>query len=101
LKLNTKISIQKRKAITINEEPIRCRVEIDGKMVGQVTEYNYLDVNIKSSGNLVKEIKTQAQIAAIVAGCFDDLVWTNKYMKKETKSKIYKATVHPIMRHMH
>jgi hypothetical protein len=31
------------------------------------------------------------------AGCLNDLVWRNKYMRKETKSKIYKATVRPIM----
>ena len=27
----------------------------------------------------------------------NDLVWRNKYMRKETKSKIYKATERPIM----
>jgi hypothetical protein len=27
----------------------------------------------------------------------NDLVWRNKYVRKETKSKIYKATVRPIM----
>jgi hypothetical protein len=27
----------------------------------------------------------------------NDLVWRNKYMRKETKSRIYKATVRPIM----
>jgi hypothetical protein len=30
-------------------------------------------------------------------GCWNDPVWRNKYMKKETKSNIYKATVRPIM----
>ena len=64
-------------------------------MVEQVMEFNYLGVNITSSGNLVKEIKTQAQKAARVAGCLHDLVWRkNKYKKKETTSKIYKATNH-------
>jgi hypothetical protein len=38
-------------------------------------EFNYLDVNIASSGN---QIKTQAQKAARMAGCLNDLVWRNK-----------------------
>jgi hypothetical protein len=53
-------------------------------------EFNYLDVNITSSENLVKKSK-QAQKVERVAGCLNDIVWRNKYMRKETKSKIYKA----------
>ena len=51
-------------------------------------KFNHLGVNITSSGNLAKGIKTQAQKAARVAGCLNDLVWRNKYTRKETKSKI-------------
>ena len=47
--------------------------------------------------NLVKKIKTLAQKAARVAGWLNDFVRKNKYMRKETKSKIYKATVWTIM----
>ena len=32
-----------------------------------------------------------------MAGCLNDLVWRNKYMKKETKSRIYKAKVSSII----
>ena len=49
-------------------------------MVEQVLQFNKLGVNITSSGNLVIEIKTQAQKAARVADCLNDLVWRNKYM---------------------
>jgi hypothetical protein len=38
----------------------RC-LRIDVKMVEQVMEFNYLRLNITSSGNLVKVIKTQAE----------------------------------------
>ena len=70
--------------MTISKEPLRCKLEIDGRMVEQVMEFNYLGVNITSSRNLVKAIKTQA---VRVAGCLNDLVWRNKYMRKETKLK--------------
>ena len=66
-------------------------------MVEQVMKFNYLGVNIISSGNLVKGIKTQAQKAARVAGYLNDLVWRNKYMRKEIKSNIHDISVRPIV----
>ena len=83
--------------MTLSKERLRCKLEIGGRMVEQVMEFNYLDINITNSGSLIKEMKTQAQKAARVAGCLNYLVWRNKYMRKETKSKMYMATVRPIM----
>ena len=51
-------------------------------------EFSFLEVNIVSSGNLVKEIKTQVQKALREAGSLTDPVWRKKYMRKETKSYI-------------
>ena len=39
--------------------------------VEQAMEFNYLGVKITNSGNLIKEIKTQAQKAVRVAGCLN------------------------------
>ena len=47
--------------MTTSKEPLRCKLEIDGRMVEQFMKFNYLGVNIASSRNLVKEIKTKAQ----------------------------------------
>ena len=66
----------------ISSPYLRCKLEIDGRVVEKVIEFKYLGVNITSSGNLVKEIKIQAQKAARVAGYLNDLVWRNKYMRK-------------------
>jgi hypothetical protein len=44
-----------------------------------------LGVIITSSGNLVKDIKTQAQTAARVACCLNYLVWRNKIYVKGNK----------------
>ena len=46
--------------MNISKELIRCKLKIDGRMVEQVMEFNYLDANITNSGNLITEIKTQA-----------------------------------------
>ena len=43
-------------------------MEIDGRMMAQVMEFNHLGVNITSLGNLAEVIKTQTQKAASVAG---------------------------------
>jgi hypothetical protein len=32
-----------------------------------------------------------------MAGCLNYIFWSNKYMRKEAKSKIYKVTVCPVM----
>jgi hypothetical protein len=45
--------------MTISKEPIHCKLGIDGRIVKQVMEFNYLVVNIITSGNLEKEIETQ------------------------------------------
>ena len=53
-----KISIYKMKTTTISKEPLRCKLEIDGMIVEQVMEFNYLGVNVAISGNLVNGIKS-------------------------------------------
>jgi hypothetical protein len=80
LKLSMKTLIYKTNAMTIG-----CKMEIYGKTVEQVMEFNYLGVNTNSSENLVNEIKTQAQKASRVAGCVNGPVWRNIYMRKKTK----------------
>jgi hypothetical protein len=80
-----KISIHKKKVVTISEKSVRCKLETDGRMIERIMEHNYIGVNITSSRNLLKEIKIQAQIVARVAKCLNYLVWRKKYMRKETK----------------
>ena len=46
---------------TISKGHLRCKLEIDGRMAEQVMELNYLGVNITSSGNPVRGIKTQPE----------------------------------------
>ena len=73
--------------MTINKETIRSKLNNNGSRVEHVMDFNYLGVNINSSENLLKEMKTQAQKAAGVAGCLNDLVCRNKYTRKAIKIK--------------
>ena len=43
------------KARTIIKEPICCKLKIDDRMVEQVMEFNYLNVNVTSPGNMVSK----------------------------------------------
>ena len=66
-------------------------MEIDGKMVERVMVFNYLGVNITSSGNLIKEIKPklkQARQAAWMILSEEENIW---------EIKMYKANVRPMM----
>ena len=60
--------------MTISKVTLRSKLDIKGRLLEQVMEFNYLGVNITISGNLAKEIITQAQKAARMVGCLKDLV---------------------------
>ena len=45
------------KAMTTIKESLRWKLEIDDRMIKQGTEFDYLGVNITSSGTLVKKLK--------------------------------------------
>ena len=53
-----------------SKEPIGYNFEIDGRMVEQVMEFNYMGVQITR---------------IFMPDAWNDLVWRNKYMRKETK----------------
>jgi hypothetical protein len=57
----------------------------------------YLGIRFSSYGNIEDEVKEQVTEANSVAGCLNDTIWRNIYIRKETKSRIYKAVVRPII----
>jgi hypothetical protein len=46
---------------------------------------------------LKMEVKEQVTIANRLAGCLNDTIWRNKYIREETKRRIYRALVKPTM----
>ena len=57
----------------------------------------YLGIEITSWGSLQNDVVHQANKAARIAGWVNDLIWKNKFLNKETKRRIYKSVVHPIL----
>jgi hypothetical protein len=96
-KFNTVISNQKTKTMVIAKQPIRCKLVNDNEIIEKTSEVNYLGIKLMSDGNTEREVCEQLMKANRITGCLDDCVWRNKYLNKETKVRIYKSVVRPIM----
>lgn len=57
----------------------------------------YLGIHITSYGNIEEEVRQQVARANKVAGCLNDVIWRNKHLRQDTKVRIYRTTVRPIM----
>ena len=58
-------------------------------------DIKYLGIKITSEGNINKEYEEQVNKVNRVAGCLNNLIWYNKNMRTETKTRIYKSVVRP------
>ncbi|XP_045461986.1 uncharacterized protein LOC123672057 [Harmonia axyridis] len=96
-KLNMEISTTKTKSLVVSKEPIRCKLVVEDRPVEQVMRVAYLGVQISSNQDRTGEIKDQANKAARISGALRDLVWNNKHMRNQTKVRINKTIVRPIM----
>ena len=96
-KYNMLTSTEETKSMVISKEPIRCKLEVEGHIIEQVMKFKYLGFEISSYGNTLLEVREQTLKAARISGCLRDVVWKNKYMSIESKVKIYKTAVRPIL----
>ena len=94
---NMQISISKTKCMTFAREPTRCKPVIDSEIVEQVTTFRYLGADISSCNETIKDLKSQINKASVTSGCLRDVIWNNKHMSIESKVRIYKTCVRPIL----
>ena len=94
---NMTISASKTKCMTTSKTPLRCKLEVDGKIIQQVMKFKYLGISISGFGDVEAEVREQTQKATRIAGCLNDTIWRNRNIGTETKSRIYKAVIRPIM----
>ena len=87
------ISALKTKFMTTSKTPLRCKFKIDKKIIQQVMKFKYLGISISGFG----KAGVREQKATRVAGCLNDTIWQNRNIGTETKSRIYKAVIRPIM----
>lgn len=78
---------QKTKTMTI-------AVEESGRqnIMEQIMEFNCLGTSTTNSAQVENEVNVQVVKTNIVAGCMNDLVWNIKYLRIDTKARVYKNT---------
>jgi hypothetical protein len=74
-----------------------CKLVNDDKIIDQVLKIKYLGIDITSQGLLQDEVKDQINKTNRISERLNDTVWNNKYISRETKSRIYKTVVRPIL----
>jgi hypothetical protein len=92
-----KISSKKTKSLIISREPLRCKLSVYNTTIEQVTSFNYLDVQITSSKDLTTEVRHQDIKDSRISGWLNETTWSNKYLRKEAKVRIYKSIIRPIL----
>lgn len=96
-KLNMNISVEKSKCMTLTREPRRCKLVVQDQAIEQVAKFKYVGMDISDHHNPVNDLRSQINKATAIAGCLRQVVWANKYMRIDSKVKIYKTCVRPIM----
>ncbi|CAH1276451.1 unnamed protein product [Diabrotica balteata] len=88
------ISADKTKCMTTSKYPLRCKIEIDGKIIKQEARFRYLGIDITGYGDVEKEVRQQSLKTSKAAGSLNDTIWKNKHLRQDIK-KIYKAAIRP------
>ena len=96
-KLNMEISLKKTKCLSTSKANQKCEIKLGDTILEQVAKFNYLGVEISSNGNLREVVKTQVTKGARISGCLNNLIWRNRYMSAESKVRIYKTSVRPVL----
>ncbi|XP_056641560.1 uncharacterized protein LOC130448295 [Diorhabda sublineata] len=84
---NMEITTEKTDCLTVSKEPLRCKLEIGGTIIKQVISSRYLGVDVTSHRDIYQETIYQVR----------DIVWRNKHIGIETKTRIYKTCIRPIL----
>lgn len=94
---NMQVSIEKTQLMIISKEPIRCKLEMNNKIIQQVMKFNYLGVITSSDRDLIGEVHIQANRANRIAGYLRDIVWRNQHISIKSKVRIYKTCIRPVL----
>ncbi|XP_056642632.1 uncharacterized protein LOC130449023 [Diorhabda sublineata] len=91
------ISASKTKCMTTSKTPLRCMLVVNDQIIHRVTKFKYLGIEISGFGDVENEVREQTTKTLRIAACLNENIWRNKHIGIEAKSRIYKATVRPIM----
>lgn len=95
--MNMTISTEKTKSITFAKDPVRCKLVVQDKIIEQVSQFKYLGMDLSSHHDPAKDLRSQINKATAMSGCLRQTIWANEYMRWDSKVKIYKTCIRPIM----
>ena len=90
------ISTPKTKCLVVNRNHLTCNINLHGSLIEQVPKFNYLGTEISSNRDLNLEVKQHILKGTRIAGCLNNVIWKNKHMSVDSKTKIYKTCVRPV-----
>jgi hypothetical protein len=91
------INTDKTKNLVVSKEFIRCKLVANDRPIEQVRRFNYLGAEIAIEGDLKSEVFKQVCKAAFIYGSMKQVVWKNKNVDVDSKFRIYKTCLRPIM----
>lgn len=91
MKINTK------KNKMPSNRPIRCTLEIKGRIIKHVIKCLYRSVLVTSNGDIIEEVRMETNKIVAVSGWLKDAMWKNKDLSIKIKPRIYKTCTRPIM----
>ncbi|GJQ76099.1 putative Si dkeyp-35f12.3 [Trypoxylus dichotomus] len=71
--LNMVVTTDKTKCLVISKEPVKCKLEIDQRMIEQVNQFKYLEADITSSRNLDSPEKQSERLQISVSKANNDI----------------------------
>ncbi|XP_019755972.1 uncharacterized protein LOC109534668 [Dendroctonus ponderosae] len=96
--LNMEISPTKTKCLTTSKTPLRCKLELDRRVIEQKMKSNYLGVELSGFGDIEAEMRDQTTKAIRIVGCLN-AICCNKSMGTDAEPRIYKTVVRWVMRY--
>ncbi|CAG9841110.1 unnamed protein product [Diabrotica balteata] len=96
-KFNVLIFPKKTKYMVTTTNLLISKLKLEGQIIEQVMECKYLGITLSSYGKLETELEDQVNRANRDTGCLNKRIWRNKNIGKETKGRIYKTVIRPIM----
>jgi len=79
------------------KDPVRCKLVVQDKIIEQVSQFKYLDMDLSSYHDPVKDLRRQINKVSAMSGCLRQIIWANEYMRRDSKVRIYKTCIRPIM----
>jgi len=97
LNMNISIKTQMYDCMTIAKDPLRCKLMVEDNPIKQVMQFRHLGIDISSTHDPVKDLRCQINKASALSGYLQDTVWSHQYMRKDSKLRICKKCIRPIM----